>query len=59
MKDIQFEISITDVNDEAPKFTNQPFPYLAVARNTDSLIYTLTAMDPDAGADLELRGDLS
>lgn len=59
VKKIQVEISITDVNDEDPEFTNKPSPYLAVARTPNTLIYTLTARDPDAGANLNIRGDLS
>ena len=62
VKDIQVQINIGDVNDQKPVFTNKPFPYLAVVSPTppaNTLVYTLTAMDPDAGANLELKGNLS
>lgn len=62
VKDIEVQISITDVNDEDPVFLNKPYPYLAVARTPtapNTLIYTITAMDPDAGASLTIQGNLS
>ena len=54
-------IRILDVNDEDPIFLNKPFPFLAVAQvqNTpNSLIYALSATDPDEGASLTLEGQL-
>ena len=62
VKDIQVGITILDVNDESPVFLNKPFPFLAVAQvqnAPNSLIYALSATDPDEGASLTLQGDLS
>ena len=62
VKDIQVVIHVEDVNDENPVFINEPVPYLAAVSPqppANTLVYTLTAMDPDAGANLQLEGDLS
>ena len=55
-------INVIDVNDEPPVFTNKPRPYLAaISANApgNTLVYRLTATDPDAAANLVLtyQGD--
>ncbi|XP_053376534.1 neural-cadherin-like [Mercenaria mercenaria] len=57
VKELIQPVTINDINDELPVFTNKPTPFLAavsLAAPPNTLVYTLTAADPDAGANLTL-----
>ncbi|XP_052798901.1 neural-cadherin-like [Mya arenaria] len=50
-------VILSDVNDESPVFTNEFFPYYAVVSlnaAANSLVYSITASDPDRDAQLSL-----
>lgn len=48
-------LNVTDVNDEKPRFVNQPRPFLAtvpVNPRVGQLVYELLATDPDTNSDI-------
>ncbi|KAH3883569.1 hypothetical protein DPMN_007529, partial [Dreissena polymorpha] len=58
VKEILQPVILLDVNDENPVFTNEFVPYLAtVALNSpaNTLVYSLTASDPDEKANIQLE----
>jgi len=62
VRDIIQPVTITDLNDEKPVFTNKPVPFLATVNMqaaSGTLVYTLTVMDPDAGASITLQDNTS
>ena len=57
VKELIQPIVILDINDESPVFTNIPTPFLAAVSLTapaGTIVYSLTASDPDAGAQLSI-----
>ncbi|XP_061162553.1 neural-cadherin-like [Saccostrea echinata] len=49
-------LNVTDVNDEKPRFVNQPHPFLAtvpVNPRIGELVYELLATDPDTNSDIQ------
>ena len=56
LKTYLVDISVNDVNDEAPQITNHPIPYQAAVETVSSigtLVYQLSAYDPDTTADVK------
>lgn len=59
---VRVELTVLDVNDNAPEWTMVPFPYLAVVSPSASpgtLVYKLTARDGDEGINGEVEYFLS
>ncbi|XP_068117206.1 neural-cadherin-like [Hyperolius riggenbachi] len=55
---IHLQLTITDVNDESPHWTMEPFPYLAVVSplaSAGSYVYKLHAADKDEGQNGEVE----
>ncbi|XP_071179939.1 neural-cadherin-like isoform X3 [Mytilus edulis] len=60
LKTYLVDISVNDVNDEAPQITNHPIPYQAAVETVSSigtLVYQLSAYDPDTTADVKFYLD--
>lgn len=59
---LRVELTVLDVNDNAPEWTMVPFPYLAVVSPSaapSTLVYKLTARDGDEGINGEVEYFLS
>lgn len=59
---VRVELTVLDVNDNAPEWTMVPFPYLAVVSPSaapSTLVYKLTARDGDEGINGEVEYFLS
>ncbi|GAA6083445.1 neural-cadherin [Tachysurus ichikawai] len=59
---VRVELTVLDVNDNAPEWTMVPFPYLAVVSPgaaPSTLVYKLTARDGDEGINGEVEYFLS
>lgn len=59
---VRVELTVLDVNDNAPEWTMVPFPYLAVVSPIaapSTLVYKLTARDGDEGVNGEVEYFLS
>jgi len=58
VKELHQRITLTDINDEVPEFTNKPSEFLAAVSSTataNTLIFRLTAVDRDAGSILNVN----
>lgn len=58
-KEVVKYVTIVDVNDEMPIFTNKPSPYFATVSPlavANTLVYTITAADPDANSNVTVSG---